>query len=553
MKHLNLLLKLKADAPQGTFTAYANTFNKKDQAGDITQKGAFLDSIAAHEAAGTMPKLLGQHEHNKNPIGVITKMYEDEKGLVIEGQFAMKTKSGAEAYELVKMEAIDSFSIGYNTVEEQATKDGNLLIKLDVQEVSLVTFPCNEESKIVSVKSEDEEKSLDDMTSAEKAAHFQAIADEEKKAEEEAEQKAKAEEEAEQKAKDDAEAEQQAEKSANLAIEKKRTSLRFNIKSSKDNRPITSQKNLNLSGSAGLAIDESLNSQVIERGKNLPTAIAMIETVTATSLDTRDIVEGGAYSTSDNGTEQTGSSDISYTGTPNFVDTYGALVNEQTHYLISDEVMNDTSIALEPIHVKQVSKSANDKYETEMWYGTGDTTQSSQSSWHGILTSGFDSIEGLKEDGSRPFGIFQHIVWSIAGGDLTTTVDEVIDSLNGEAEPNASWFMNKATFNGIRKSNLALSTTAGFNVNDIKRENGKWMIKGYPVIFSENFKEYDHGTDNFLCAFGDIEKAYKQYVHPTVTVRNGYSVDGATKMLSRQRRSGLVKDSNALKIILMAD
>lgn len=561
MKKKSLTIKLKANAPDGSFTAYANTFGNVDKAGDITQKGAFLKSIAAHEKAGTMPMLLGQHEHNKNPIGVITKMYEDDVGLVIEGKFAIES-SGAEAYDLVKMDAIKTFSIGYNTILEKSSPDGNLLFELDLQEVSLVTFPADTEAKLISVKSEaDEEKSdeevakekaFEDMTSAEKAEFFKAEAEAEQKAADDlaAEQKA-AEDEAEQKAAD-AEAEVEAEKSAKIALELKRTSLRFNIQSAKDNSPITSQKSLVLTGSVGLAIDESLNLQVIERGRDLPTALSMIDTVQASSLDTRDIVEGNSYSDSVTGAEQANGDPIAYSVTPGLLDSYGGLVNEQTHYLISDEAMNDPAIALEPIHVKQVSVAADKKFEAEMWYGTGDTTQASQTSWHGILSSGFDAVEGLKSDSTRPFGIFQHVVYSIAGNNLTDTLSTIIESINGDADANSSFFMNKATFTNIRALNKTESTAAGFDLNEIKRVDGQWHIQGYPVVFSESFKAFNSGVDDFLCVFGDIEAAYKQYVHPTITVKNEFSVDGATKMLSRQRRSGLVKDSNALKVILMA-
>jgi HK97 family phage prohead protease/HK97 family phage major capsid protein len=555
----NLQLKIKEISEKGTFKAYANTFNTLDAAGDRTQRGAFLASIAAHKAAGTMPRLLGQHEHQKNPIGIITDMYEDEKGLVIEGQFALKTKDGAEAYELVKMQAIDTFSIGYNTISEKAMPDGNHLIELDLKEVSLVTFPCNEESKIVSIKAfgEDEEKSEDDveekafedMSNAEKAEYF--------KAEAEAEEAKAAEEEAEKKAADDLEAEEskakevevEAEKSANLAVDLKRTNLHYNITNTKAGQPITSTKSLELSGSAGLAIDERLNLSVIEAGQNLSSALALIETVQATSLDTHDIVTG-AYSNSVKGVESDGT-DIPKSGTPSFLSSYGGLVNEQTHYLISAEAMADPSIDLEAVHVKQVAKAANDKYEKEMWYGTGDTELTSQNSWHGVFTEGYDAVEGLKDDGEREFGVFQHYVNSASETNLHETFTDCIAGINDESDVNSAFFMNRKTFTQVRSTIRSENTTAGNHVLDICRKDGVWTIDGYPIVFSANMTPLDFGTQDFVCAFGDIQAAYKQYVHPTITVRDEFTVDGATKVLSRQRRSGLIKDSNALKIIVM--
>jgi HK97 family phage prohead protease/HK97 family phage major capsid protein len=567
MKHLQLNLKLKSDK-EGTFTAYANTFSELDHAGDITQKGAFLKSIAQHKANGTMPKLLQQHEHSSMPIGVITKMYEDSHGLVIEGEFALKTKSGSEAYELVKMKAITQFSIGYNTIEEKSTAEGNLLIELDLKEVSLVNFPCNEGSNIISIKNEDlkeeevveveetedeteEAKAFEDMTSAEKAKFFQDEADEEEKKAFEAaeEEKAKADALEEEKAVEDEAVE--AEKSATFHSEKMRTSLRHNLTHTKAGKPVTSQKNLTVAGYAGLAIDESLAASVIERGRNLPTALGMIETVTATSTDVRDLVEDN-FSSALTGTEQLGSSAFADSGTAGFIESFGALVNEQSHYFISDEAMADPAINLEEVHTRQVALAVNNKYETEVWYGTGDATSAGSTSFHGVLASGYDAVDGLNEDGTRAFGTFQHFVNSAASLNLNETITECIDSINDRDDIDAKFFMNKKSFSQLKATIKAESATGGFKVLDIQHKDGVWTIEGYPVVFSEQFRAFNFGTDNFLCVFGDIANAYKQYIHPSSILRNEFSVDGATKVLNRERRSGLLKDSNALKMIVMA-
>lgn len=153
-------IKAKKDAPEGTFTAYGNVFGVKDHAGDITVKGCFANTIAQHKSEGTMPRLLAQHGHRQMPIGIITDMIEDEKGLRFEGQFCVETQAGAEAYALCKMGAIDQFSIGYATIKETLTAKGNMLEELDVKEISLVTFACNEESTLVDIKSAIENEEL---------------------------------------------------------------------------------------------------------------------------------------------------------------------------------------------------------------------------------------------------------------------------------------------------------------------------------------------------------------------------------------------------------
>lgn len=145
------------DSDAGTFSAYGNVIGVLDHAGDVTVKGAFENTIKSHKSAGTMPKFLGQHQGRMMPLGIITDMKEDETGLYFEGKFCLETQAGREAHALCKMGAIDQFSIGYKTEKEQFdnVKGINYLQEVDVKEISLVTFACNEESRLQSIKSLD--------------------------------------------------------------------------------------------------------------------------------------------------------------------------------------------------------------------------------------------------------------------------------------------------------------------------------------------------------------------------------------------------------------
>lgn len=136
------------------FSCYGNTKGNIDHAQDRTLNGAYTDSIVAHKEAGTMPKMFWMHNPFEPPIGTWLDMKEDEKGLYMEGRFA-NTPRGLEVYELMKEGALDSFSIGYKTVEERwnSERGCNDLLKLDIVEVSVVTFACNEESRLVDIKS----------------------------------------------------------------------------------------------------------------------------------------------------------------------------------------------------------------------------------------------------------------------------------------------------------------------------------------------------------------------------------------------------------------
>ena len=136
------------------FTCYGNVKNIVDHARDRVIDGAYQDSIENHRKNGTMPKMFWMHNPFDLPIGSWTHMEEDSKGLLMTGRFADTTK-GNDTYVLYKEKALDSFSIGYNVGDEKwnGTLGCNDLIKVDIKEVSAVTFACNEESQLVDIKS----------------------------------------------------------------------------------------------------------------------------------------------------------------------------------------------------------------------------------------------------------------------------------------------------------------------------------------------------------------------------------------------------------------
>lgn len=164
------------DDEAGTFSAYGNVTDIVDHAGDVSVKGCFVNTIKKHKADGTMPKFLGQHEGRMMPLGIITDMIEDEKGLRFEGKFCLETQAGREAHALVKMGAINQFSIGYRVVSEQMKGSINYISEYDVKEISLVTFACNEESVVVDVKSLSQELSIDTLVKHFKLSEGQAKA-----------------------------------------------------------------------------------------------------------------------------------------------------------------------------------------------------------------------------------------------------------------------------------------------------------------------------------------------------------------------------------------
>lgn len=146
MERLDCVFEVKA-SEQGVIEGYGSVFNIPDQGNDIVAPGAFAKSLA-----NRMPKMLWQHDPD-DPIGVWDEAREDDRGLYLKGHLAMKTRKGAEAFELLRAGAIDGLSIGYRTIEaEMDGKSRRVLKEVELWEVSVVTFPMNESATVDAVK-----------------------------------------------------------------------------------------------------------------------------------------------------------------------------------------------------------------------------------------------------------------------------------------------------------------------------------------------------------------------------------------------------------------
>ena len=136
----------------GTFEGYGSVFGNRDRDGDIVAPGAFRESLKAG-----LPALLWQHDQ-KSPIGRFDVVREDKRGLYVKGRLSMSGR-GREAYDLLKMGALNGLSIGFVTKEasRDAVSGARTIMHADLMEVSLVTFPANELARVQAVKSQTKE------------------------------------------------------------------------------------------------------------------------------------------------------------------------------------------------------------------------------------------------------------------------------------------------------------------------------------------------------------------------------------------------------------
>ncbi len=139
-------------ASNGEFEGYASVFGVMDRGADIVAAGAFMGSLSVRPAAKV--KMLWQHRPSE-VIGKFLEIREDAKGLWVHGKYNLEVRQGAEAYSLMQDGCIDGLSIGYRSIEDTIDRavGARRLLKVDLFEISVVTFPMLESATVNRVKS----------------------------------------------------------------------------------------------------------------------------------------------------------------------------------------------------------------------------------------------------------------------------------------------------------------------------------------------------------------------------------------------------------------
>jgi uncharacterized protein len=156
LKVRDFALSVKAEdvADDGTFEGYGSVFGVEDSYGEIVAAGAFADSLKELAAKGRVVPVLWQHRSDQ-PIGTYSELTEDDRGLYVKGSLLIAAVGQAsEAHALLKAGAVTGLSIGYWVRESSFDEKTNVrtLTKLDLVEVSLVTFPANDDARVEAVK-----------------------------------------------------------------------------------------------------------------------------------------------------------------------------------------------------------------------------------------------------------------------------------------------------------------------------------------------------------------------------------------------------------------
>jgi HK97 family phage prohead protease len=144
-------LETKAVFEDGTFEGYASLFDAEDMGRDVVVRGAFLESLRAKGPSGI--KMLFQHDPAE-PIGVWEEIREDARGLYVRGKLMTAVAKAREVLSLMRAGALDGLSIGFKAQRTQRDAKSGVrkILKLDLWEISVVTFPMLPQARVAAVK-----------------------------------------------------------------------------------------------------------------------------------------------------------------------------------------------------------------------------------------------------------------------------------------------------------------------------------------------------------------------------------------------------------------
>jgi HK97 family phage prohead protease len=152
------LLEVKADEERGTFTALASVFGNVDLGGDKMVKGAFKNTLEKWRKSGRSIPVILSHQWDSLTAYVgkadPRAVYEDDRGLMVQGQLFMDKEAGRDVYRLMKEGLLTGWSFGYKVPAGGQKKNGkvNEVTEVDLFEVGPTLVGMNPEAQLQSVK-----------------------------------------------------------------------------------------------------------------------------------------------------------------------------------------------------------------------------------------------------------------------------------------------------------------------------------------------------------------------------------------------------------------
>ena len=161
LKSINASLKVVEEKDDRWIVeGYASVFGNVDSYGEIVDKGAFQEWLAAHPADPStgirrFPKFVRFHNWER-PLGPTIYCEEDEIGLKVRGELLKDVQDAREEYALIKSGASTDLSFGFRVRGDSIDSNTGFrhLTKIDIFEWSPVLVGANPKATITDVKSD---------------------------------------------------------------------------------------------------------------------------------------------------------------------------------------------------------------------------------------------------------------------------------------------------------------------------------------------------------------------------------------------------------------
>jgi HK97 family phage prohead protease len=148
-----------APGEKGQFSARVAVTGNVDRFNDRILPGAFTKTIADWAASGNAIPVLYAHNWSTTDglLGRVLNAYEDQDGLVIDGQLNLKSAAGRNVYDALQDRFLTQFSFAFEARDYRFVQEGGREIRelaaVDLFEVGPCVVGANPDTELLGIKS----------------------------------------------------------------------------------------------------------------------------------------------------------------------------------------------------------------------------------------------------------------------------------------------------------------------------------------------------------------------------------------------------------------
>ncbi|WP_203009087.1 HK97 family phage prohead protease [Pseudomonas paraversuta] len=148
-------IKFSSGGAQGIFEGYASVFSVVDSDGDIIEPGAFAAALKTQSRAVAM---FFNHRRNEIPVGKWLDLSEDSTGLHVRGELTPGNPQSDALKAAMIHGTVGGMSVGFSAAKGDCAPIATGYSFKSVSrlsEISICTFPANEQATVSALKSMD--------------------------------------------------------------------------------------------------------------------------------------------------------------------------------------------------------------------------------------------------------------------------------------------------------------------------------------------------------------------------------------------------------------